>query len=64
MKAKDLKDRSPAELQEMEQDLTRNLWKARFANFTNQLDDTAKMRRLRRDLARIKTVITQKARQA
>ena len=64
MKAKDLRDRSPSELQEMEQDLTRNLWKARFSNFTNQLDDTAKMRRLRRDLARVKTVITEKARQA
>lgn len=64
MKAKELKDRSPSELQEVAQELTRNLWKARFANFTNQLDDTAKMRRLRRDLARVKTVITQKARQA
>lgn len=64
MKAKDLRDRSRDELQEMEKELTRNLWKARFSNFTNQLDDTAKMRRLRRDLARIKTVITQKARQA
>lgn len=64
MKAKDLKDRSPTELQEMEHDLARNLWKARFANFTNQLDDTAKMRRLRRELARVKTVIHQKARQA
>jgi large subunit ribosomal protein L29 len=64
MKAKDLKDRSPSELEEMERDLARNLWKARFANFTNQLDDTAKMRRLRRDLARIKTVIHQKAHQA
>ena len=64
MKAKDLKDRSPTELQEMERDIARNLWKARFANFTNQLDDTAKMRRLRRELARVKTVIHQKARQA
>ena len=64
MKAKDLKDRSASELETMSQELTRELWKARFSNFTNQLDDTAKLRRLRRDIARIKTSITQKARQA
>jgi len=64
MKAKDLKDRSASELETMAQELTRELWKTRFSNFTNQLDDTAKLRRLRRDIARIKTSITQKARHA
>ena len=34
------------------------LFKARFKNHTNQLDDTAKLRGLRRDIARIKTVLT------
>jgi large subunit ribosomal protein L29 len=61
MKAKDLKDRNVGELQQMERDITRDLWKTRFANFTNQLDDTAKIRRLRREIARIKTLLTQKA---
>jgi large subunit ribosomal protein L29 len=61
MKAKDLKDRNVSELQQMERDITRDLWKTRFSNFTNQLDDTAKIRRLRRDIARIKTLLTQKA---
>jgi large subunit ribosomal protein L29 len=60
MKAKDLKDRNEGELQQMERDITRDLWKTRFANFTNQLDDTAKIRRLRREIARIKTLLTQK----
>jgi large subunit ribosomal protein L29 len=59
MKAKDLREKAQPELEEMERDLTRELWKVRFSNFTNQLDDTAKMRRLRRDLARVKTVLTQ-----
>jgi large subunit ribosomal protein L29 len=59
MKAKDLREKAKPELEEMERDLTRELWKTRFSNFTNQLDDTAKMRRLRRDLARVKTVLTQ-----
>jgi large subunit ribosomal protein L29 len=60
MKAKELRDRTKSELTEMERDLTRDLWKTRFANFTNQLDDTAKIRRLRREIARVKTVLTQK----
>jgi large subunit ribosomal protein L29 len=61
MKAKDLRDKAQGELQSMETELTRELWKTRFSNFTNQLDDTAKLRRLRRDIARIKTVLAQMA---
>jgi large subunit ribosomal protein L29 len=64
MKAKELKERSESELQGMEKDLQRELWKTRFSNFTNQLDDTAKLRRLRRSVARVKTILTQKARKA
>ena len=61
MKAKELRERTPEELAQMEQELGRDLWKTRFSNHTNQLDDTAKIRRLRRDIARVKTVITQKS---
>jgi large subunit ribosomal protein L29 len=64
MKAKELKERSESELQGMEQDLRRELWKTRFSNFTNQLDDTAKLRRLRREVARVKTILAQKTRKA
>ena len=64
MKAKELKERSENELQGMEKDLRRELWKTRFSNFTNQLDDTAKLRRLRRSVARVKTILAQKARKA
>lgn len=60
MKAKELADRTVVDLQQLETELTRALWKARVDNFTNQLDDTAKIRRSRRDLARVKTVITQR----
>jgi large subunit ribosomal protein L29 len=51
------------ELEQIERELARDLWKARFANFTNQLDDTAKVHRLRREIARVKTILTQKAQQ-
>ena len=61
MKAKELRERTAGELQQMERDLARDLWKARFANYTNQLDDTAKIKRLRREIARVKTVRNQKA---
>lgn len=64
MKAKELRERSLGELQGMEKDLQRELWKTRFSNFTNQLDDTAKMRRLRRDVARVKTILAQRAQKA
>lgn len=60
MKAKDLADRTLTDLAQMEKDLTRELWKTRVDNFTNQLDDTAKIRRTRRDVARVKTAITQR----
>ncbi|MDD9934747.1 MAG: 50S ribosomal protein L29 [Myxococcales bacterium] len=61
MKAEELRERTDGELKEMERDLTRDIWKTRFANFTNQLDDTAKIRRLRRELSRVKTIITERA---
>jgi large subunit ribosomal protein L29 len=60
MKAKDMRERSVPDLQVMERELSRELWKTRFTNFTNQLDDTAKLRRLRREIARIKTILTEK----
>jgi large subunit ribosomal protein L29 len=59
MKVKEMRERSHGELQMMEKELERELWKTRFQNFTNQLDDTAKLRRLRRDIARVKTLLTQ-----
>ena len=61
MKAKDLREKTQGELQGMEGDLRRELWKTRFSNFTTQLDDTAKLRRLRREIARVKTILAQKA---
>jgi large subunit ribosomal protein L29 len=59
-KTSELRDRSVSDLAVLESELARDLWKARFTNFTNQLDDTAKIRRLRRQIARLKTIRTQK----
>lgn len=60
MKSSELKDKSVDELVELEKSTARELWQAKFSNYSNQLDDTDKIRRLRRDVARVKTAITQK----
>lgn len=64
MKPADLREKTDQELEDLEQSLARELWKARFANHSHQLDDTDKIRRLRRDIARVKTLRTERARAA
>ena len=60
MKNAELRERSVGDLTSLTGELERDLWKTRFSNYTNQLDDTAKIRRLRREIARVRTIITQK----
>ena len=58
---KELNDKSAAELQ---QDLTaakKELFNLRFQNATNQLDNTSRIKEVRKNIARIQTVITEKA---
>ena len=50
---------------ELQNDLVaakKELFNLRFQNATNQLDNTARIKEVRRNLARIQTVITEKAR--
>lgn len=61
MSIAELRDKTVEELGELEGTLRRELWQARFENYTNQLDDTAKIRRTRREIARVKTLLTQQA---
>ena len=60
MKAAELREETVDELKERERDMTRELWNTRMENHTNQLDDTAKIRRLRRDIARVKTLLVER----
>ena len=64
MKAKDLRERTTEHLNELEKQLNGEVFQARFKNFTNRLNDTATIRKTRRDLARIKTILTQRLVQA
>ena len=61
MKMSELREKGQSELQAMETEIRRELWKARFSNFTNQLDDTGKLKRLRRQIAQIKTLLNELA---
>ena len=61
MKPSDIREKTTDELKELGQTMARDLFKARFANYSNQLDDTDKVRRMRRDIARVKTVLNERA---
>ena len=60
MKAKELRERTTDALTELEKSLNNDLFQARFKNYTNRLNDTAVIRRTRRDLARVKTLLSQR----
>ena len=60
MKAAEIREKSAEELTGLERELRTELFKARIQNHTNQLDSTAKLRSLRRDIARIRTVLRQR----
>ena len=61
MKVKELRDRTTEHLKELEKQLQGEVFQARFKNFTNRLNDTAAIKKTRRDLARVKTILTQRA---
>ena len=59
----DLKSKSAAELNEELVAAKKELFNLRFQNATNQLDNTSRIKEVRRNIARIQTVITEKAAQ-
>ena len=60
----DLKAKSAAELAQDLVAAKKELFNLRFQNATNQLDNTARIKEVRRNIARIQTVITQKQKEA
>jgi large subunit ribosomal protein L29 len=62
MKASDLRDRTTEDLKELERSLAEERFSGRFKNFTNRLDDTSLIRKNRRDLARVKFILAERAR--
>ena len=57
----DLKAKSAAELNEELVAAKKELFNLRFQNATNQLDNTSRIGEVRKNIARIQTVITEQA---
>ncbi len=57
----ELKDKSADQLQEELVLAKKELFNLRFQNATNQLDNTSRIKEVRKNIARIQTVMTQKA---
>ena len=60
----ELQAKSAAALNEELVAAKKELFNLRFQNATNQLDNTARIKEVRRNIARIQTVITQKKKEA
>ena len=58
---KELKAKSVAELNEELVAAKKELFNLRFQNATNQLDNTSRIKEVRKTIARIQTIITEKA---
>lgn len=56
---KDLKGKSVAELNEELVAAKKELFNLRFQNATNQLENTSRIKEVRKNIARIQTVITE-----
>lgn len=61
MKAADLRDKTPDQLRDQLAQLKKEAFNLRFQQATGQLQNTARMQAVRRDAARVKTILNQKA---
>ncbi len=64
MKAAELRDKTPDQLREQLEELKKESFNLRFQQATGALENTARMRQVRRDAARVKTILNQKAAEA
>jgi large subunit ribosomal protein L29 len=64
MKADDLRSKTPDQLRDELVSLKKEAFNLRFQKATNQLENTARIRQVRRDTARVATILNEKARDA
>ncbi len=57
----ELRGKSAAELKEALVEAKKELFNLRFQNATNQLDNTGRIKAVKKDIARIQTVLTEQA---
>ncbi|MCE2516581.1 MAG: 50S ribosomal protein L29 [Alphaproteobacteria bacterium] len=61
VKAQDLRAKTPDELKTQLVSLKKEAYNLRFQGATGQLENPARMRTVRREIARVKTVLAEKA---
>ena len=64
MKASELRELAVDELVQQEAELKRKLFNLRFQRAGGELDNTAELKKTRRDIARVMTLIWQRAQEA
>jgi large subunit ribosomal protein L29 len=64
MKTEEIRKLSVEETQVKLADMREELMKLRFQQVTGQLTDTSRLRLLRRDVARVETILTERSRTA
>ena len=62
VKASSLREKSVDELHTRERELSEQLYKLRFQRATGRMESPARMRQVRREIARIKTLLNEKGR--
>ncbi|MCG6919181.1 MAG: 50S ribosomal protein L29 [Deltaproteobacteria bacterium] len=60
MKASEFRDLSIEELSVKEKELAESLFNLKFQHATGQLDNTAQLKKTRKDIARVKTILIEK----
>ena len=61
MDAKELRDKTPDQLRDELANLKKEAFNLRFQQATGSLENTARMRAVKRDAARVKTILNEKA---
>jgi large subunit ribosomal protein L29 len=61
MSAAELRDKTPDQLREELANLKKEAFNLRFQQATGQLENASRMKTVRRDAARVKTILTEKA---
>lgn len=60
MKIQDIRELSAQELEDKVKNLKQELFNLRFQNATNQLDNPSRIASVKKDIARVKTVLKEK----
>jgi len=64
MKVSELREVTVDELHKKEQDMRKELFNLRFQQATGEIENPMRIRKLRKDIAKVLTVVTEKAKKA